>query len=172
MEFLDNFALNIVLGLSLMFVLTECTMNYLFGNARWRISLTRNECIVTITSVFTLTFIGGYVGVQIQESFAYASSNFSLITGEYTPPENFTAMAPKGEANFFATIFAALFSLPHLYINSYWISKRKKLYWTLKSEQLDADLKYSKKDAEHVTAKQRFEHIKRILYKDVNGYCP
>lgn len=172
MEFLANFGLNILVGMFVSCIMIEASMTYLSGNDRWRIPLTTKECIITITSIFVLAFLGGHVGVTIQNGFAHASSNLSLVIGEYTPPETFAAMALEGEANALATAFAFLFSLPYAHINSYWVSKRQSLYWKLKDDMHTAALKYGKNDVDYILIKERFERIKTVLYKDVNGYCP
>lgn len=171
MEFILSFGLNILLGMFLACAYTEMMMTYLSGNSRWRIPLTTKESIVTISIVLALAFCGGYFGVYIQNGFAHASSNLSLLTGEYIPPETFAAMTPKGEANAFATIFSALFSLGYAYINSYWITARRNTLSTL--QEIQQRWNYSCLYSKHEKAliHQRITHLKHVLYKDVNKYC-
>ncbi|MAI08451.1 MAG: hypothetical protein CMF61_05790 [Magnetococcales bacterium] len=172
MEFILNFGLNILLGMFLACAYTEMMMTYLSGNSRWRIPLTTKECIITISFVFTLAFCGGYFGVYIQNGFANASSNLSLFTGEYIPPETFAAMAPKNEGNVFATIFSALFSLPYVYINSYWINRRRERKYTLTQLQNSWSYKCTYSKHQQTLIQNEIDYLKSALYKDVNNYYP
>ena len=172
MEFLANFGLSILAGMAIMFVYAECMMTYLSGNQKWRVPLTTHESVITITAVFTFAFLGGYAGVYIQEGFAHASSNLSLLMEEYTPPEIFTARAPNGEAQFLAGLFAALFSLVYLYINSYWIHKRRNKRYMLQQLQRSYNFKslYSKQQQKLI--QHKIDQLTHVLYKNLNGYCP
>lgn len=171
MEFLINFGLYILAGIFISCAFTESMMTYLSVNDRWRIKLTKIESMLTVGTVFSLGILGGYIGVLIQESFAVASSNLSLFTDNPKPVDFFVELAPKSEAVFMSFICAALLSLSYVYINNYWINKRRKELYQLKILLNSCGLKYGN-SSDKKQIKARIDSLTSTLYVDTKAYCP